>query len=181
MHAGDRQWGLAMQDDVTDGVKWLVSEGIADPNRIGIVGGSYGGYAALMGAVKTPELYRCAVSLNGVSDLINLLTTDTGNFRDEEIARMIGDTRADYDMLVANSPMRQVARIGIPVLLVHARDDARVDFAESERMFDALRKAGKSADLIALDSGEHYLLNEAARAKFLAVLETFLERNMAPR
>jgi dipeptidyl aminopeptidase/acylaminoacyl peptidase len=178
--AGDRQWGRSMQDDVTDGAQWLIQQGIADATRMAIVGGSYGGYAALMGAVKTPDLFRCAVSLNGVSDLVALLTSDTGGFKDELIARHIGDPSADRDMLEAVSPIRQIDKIKVPVLLLHAKDDLRVDPDQSRRMLDALQKAGKPSKFVAIESGEHWLLNEAGRTQFLTALEEFLAANMEP-
>jgi len=180
-HAGDRQWGRAMQDDLTDGARWLAQEGIADPTRMAIVGASYGGYAALMGAIKTPDLFRCAVSLNGVSDLVALMTSDTGGFKDEEIARRIGDPAADRAMLEAVSPVRHVDTIKVPVLLVHAKDDMRVNFDQSRRMQDALKAAGKSSDLVAIEKGDHWLLNEAGRTRFLTALEEFLAANLRPQ
>lgn len=176
--AGDRQWGRAMQDDLSDGVQWLIQQGIADPTRIAIVGGSYGGYAALMGAAKTPELFRCAVSINGVSDLVALLVSDNGYFKDEEVAHLIGDPSADRGMLEAVSPIQQVDKMKVPVLLLHAKDDLRVDFSQSERMYGALRRAGKPVEFVAIGTGHHWLLNEAARTQVLTALEAFLEKNL---
>jgi len=179
--AGDRQWGHAMQDDLTDGAQWLTHQGIADPKRMAIVGGwSYGGYAALMGTIKTPDLFRCAVSFNSVSDLMAWLNSNTSGFKDEEQAKRIGDPSADRDMLEAVSPIRQIDKIKVPILLIHAKDDLQVKFDQSQRMYDALQKAGKPSKFVPLESGEHWMLNEAARTQFLTALEEFLASNMQP-
>jgi acetyl esterase/lipase len=180
LDAGDKQWGLAMQDDLTDGLTYLVSAGLADAKRVCIVGGSYGGYAALWGAVKDPDQYRCSVSLNGVSDIIALLQDDIGHFKYEPISRRIGDLVNDRDALKATSPINFVDKIKAPILLVHSRDDGRVDIKQSRRMADKLKAAGKVVEFIEVEKGEHFLENEASRITFLTALEGFLAKHLAP-
>lgn len=175
---GNGQWGLAMQDDITDSAEWMVKNNIADKKRICIVGGSYGGYAAMMAAVKTPDLFRCASSLNGVSDILQLLGDDNGRFKDEQSARLIGDRTVDRDRLKTTSPINGVDKIKIPVQLVHARDDLRVDIKQSQRMRDRLTAAGKSVDYVEIANGEHWLENEQARLVYLTALEKFLAKNI---
>ncbi|MDP6673444.1 MAG: prolyl oligopeptidase family serine peptidase, partial [Gammaproteobacteria bacterium] len=140
--AGERQWGQAMQDDITDGTQWLVDQGMADPDRICIVGGSYGGYAALMGAVKTPDLFQCAVSINGVSDMQAMMTSNNRFYFGWVANSYIGDW-SDRAMLKENSPTNRAADIRIPVLLAHSTKDSVVKFSQSEKMAKALKKAGK--------------------------------------
>jgi dipeptidyl aminopeptidase/acylaminoacyl peptidase len=174
MDKGNGQWGLAMQDDLTDSVDWLVKNGITDKNRVCIVGGSYGGFAALMGAVKTPDLFKCASSLNGVSDIVQLLGDDSGRFKSESTNVRIGDREKDMARLRATSPINNIDKIKTPILLVHAKDDLRVDIKQSYRMRDKLQSAGKTVEFLEIKDGEHWLENEAARNSYLTALEAFL-------
>jgi dipeptidyl aminopeptidase/acylaminoacyl peptidase len=180
LDAGDRQWGLAMQDDLSDGLKYLVANGMADAKHVCIVGGSYGGYAALWGVVKDPDQYQCAVSLNGVSDVLALLLDDGGGLKDEASARRIGNINSGRDALKAVSPINFVDKIKAPILLVHSQDDGRVDIKQSRRMADKLKAAGKTVDFIEVERGEHSLENEASRVTFLTALEAFLMKHLAP-
>ncbi len=180
LDAGDRQWGLSMQDDLSDGLNYLVAQGLADSKRTCIVGGSYGGYAALWGVVKDPDQYRCAVSLNGVSDLVALLLDDGGGLKTETSAQRIGDIVSGRDALKAISPINFVDKIKAPILLIHSIDDGRVEIKQSRRMADKLRAAGKTVDFIEVERGEHYLENEASRVTFLTALEAFLGKHLAP-
>jgi dipeptidyl aminopeptidase/acylaminoacyl peptidase len=175
---GNSQWGLSMQDDITDGAEWLIKNGIADKSRMCIVGGSYGGYAALMGAVKTPDLFKCAASVNGVSDIIRLLRDDYGTFKSESSARVIGDPNRDRERLKVTSPINNVDKIKAPILLIHAKDDLRVDIKQSYRMRDKLKDAGKSVEFVEITDGEHWLENEAARITYLTALEGFLSKHL---
>jgi dipeptidyl aminopeptidase/acylaminoacyl peptidase len=175
--AGFQQWGLAMQDDVTDGAQWLIDRKLADPVRICIVGWSYGGYAALMGAVKTPDLFRCAVSIAGVSDLRRRLDLATGSrFADLNVPRI--DT--DPAVIEANSPVLHADRIKIPILLVHGRRDFTVSVADSEAMEQALRQAGKPVQTLYFADDDHYLFRERDRIAFLQTLADFLAENLGP-
>ena len=166
--AGYQQWGLAMQDDVTDGTRWLVEQKYADPARIALVGTGYGGYAALMGAVKEPSLYRCAVAIAPVTDLPLLIERlHEFYFGDLNIPR-IG---TDSEVLEKTSPARNTDRIRIPLLLVHGRKDYTVPVAHTERMEEALRKAGKPVEVLYLDNADHYLSRGDDRLAALRALD----------
>jgi dipeptidyl aminopeptidase/acylaminoacyl peptidase len=173
--AGFQQWGLAMQDDLTDGAKWLIDQKLADPGRICIVGWSYGGYAALMGAVKTPDLFRCAASMAGVTDLGRRLDRmGASRFADLNLPRF----DKDPDAILANSPVHNADRIHIPILLAHGRRDFTVSVEESEEMEAALRKAGKPVKALYFDEDDHYLYREEDRIRFVKALESFLAENL---
>ena len=146
--AGRGQWGLRMQDDVTDGVKALISQGIVDPKRVCIVGASYGGYAALAGAAFTPELYACAISVAGVSDLAEVIAYDEKMGGDESDSvyyerESIGSR--DDPKVGEKSPARHARDIRAPILLLHGTNDTVVPFAQSQMMANALAAAGSPA------------------------------------
>lgn len=172
--AGDKEWGQAMQDDITDGAKWLVEQGYADKDRIAIMGGSYGGYAALMGGAKTPDLYQCIVSFAGVADLRDLLRRDRKYIGGKAGTRHIGRLWKDRDMLNENSPVRLAANFQAPVLLMHGKDDRVVDVKQSRDMKRALERADKAVTYIEFESGDHYLSLYANRLRFLQETEEFL-------
>lgn len=174
--AGLQQWGLAMQDDLTDGTRWLIDQKLADPARIAIVGGSYGGYAALMGAVKEPGLYRCAAAVAPVADL-KLLVDDSWHylFSDVNVPRIGTDTA----ILEKTSPAHNAERIRIPLLLVHGRKDYTVPVEHTVRMAEALQKAGKPAEVVFLDQADHFLSRGSDRLATLKALEKFLAANLA--
>ena len=175
--AGFAQWGLKMQDDVTDGTSWLIDQKLADPKRICIVGWSYGGYAALMGAIKTPELYRCAASMAGVTDLRRRLDrANQSRFADINLPRFDSDPA----IIEANSPVLHADQIHIPIFLAHGRRDFTVSVEDSEAMEDALRKAGKSVRTLYFDEDDHYLFREEDRIAFLKALDGFLAENLGP-
>ena len=182
--AGYRQWGRAMQDDVTAGVKAMIARGIADPQRICIYGASYGGYAALWGLVKTPELYRCGISLAGVTD-IGERFTDWSDTNSSEAGRewmrfQVGDMdtmAADFD---AVSPEKHAAQIRVPVLLAHGTDDRRVPIGHSKRMASALKAAHVSVETHWYDEEQHGLSRIGDIADFEARVLDFLDRNIGP-
>jgi len=175
--AGKKQWGGSMQDDLTDGVLHLVNAGIADPDRVCIVGWSYGGYAALMGTIKTPGLYRCAVSINGVSDLKRL----AGRYSfDSEYREFIRDyIGLEGASLSDVSPARNAAKVGVPVLLVHAADDHRAPVEHSDDMARQLRRYDKRVQYERIDyGGGHSLLNGEARLRMVRAVEAFLKEHL---
>jgi dipeptidyl aminopeptidase/acylaminoacyl peptidase len=179
--SGYRQWGLAMQDDITDGVKWLVAEGIADPDRIGIYGASYGGYAALMGLVKTPELYRAGASLAGVTDLIAWLE-DSENYLFSDFNKPVhGDASDDRDQLAATSPARHAEQIRAPVLIAHGTEDPIVSVAQAHAMADALEAAGAEVETLIYRDEVHGFLDERNRIAFHEKLAAFFTRHLTPR
>jgi len=176
--AGYRQWGGLMQDDVSDGVGAIVSQGIADPKRICIVGASYGGFAALAGAAFTPTLYKCAVSINGVSNLPALHSTrqHSGQYSAGYWHERIGDP---FDpALAAKSPVHGARDIKVPILLMHATKDSVVPFQQSEEMAYELKHAGKQVTLITLPGEDHWLSRAETRTRMLQELEKFLSANL---
>ncbi len=173
--AGDREWGQAMQDDIADGVAWLIDNGYATADRIAIVGGSYGGYAALMGAVKTPDLYQCAVSFAGVADLPDLLHRAKNFTGGTYGTRHIGNLWRDRKMLANNSPARRAEEIEVPVLLVHGTLDTRVDISQSKNMARQLRRHGKTYQYVEQEGGDHHLSLYKHRLEYLQATEVFLE------
>jgi len=179
--AGTRRWGLEMQDDITDGAMWLVNEGIADPRRMSIVGASYGGYAALMGAAKTPELFQCAVSFAGVSDLTLLLNSSIWFMNRALVKAQIGDAWRDRGRLNATSPLSQVDRISIPILIAHGNKDRVVDIAHSNRMAKALKSIGKVCDYLELEDGDHGLTLQRNRTMLFERMASFLESHLKKR
>ncbi len=169
--AGLQQWGLAMQDDVTDGTRWLIEQKLADPARIAIAGISYGGYSALMGAIKEPNLYSCAAAIAPVTDLVQHIDS-MHNFLFSDLNQpRIG---MDKDVLIKTSPAHNAAQIRIPILLVHGRKDYTVPVEQTELMATALTKSAKSFNVIYLPDGDHYLSHAHDRLETLSALEKFL-------
>lgn len=180
--AGYRQWGGLMQDDVTDGVRAMIERGVADAKRICIVGSSYGGYAALAGAAFTPELYACAVSVNGISDLPALMRSELpvfGGTVSDGISywrKHIGEI--NDPKLDARSPIRAVNAVRAPVLLIYGTADARVPVDQSRKMADALKRAGKSVELVELPAEDHWLSRSETRTSMLRALGAFLNAHL---
>ena len=175
--AGLNQWGLKMQDDITDGVNKLITDGIADPKRICIVGGSYGGYAALAGATFTPDLYACAASWAGVADLpAQMGAALKGAERESKIASFWFSRMGDnLEQLAATSPARHADRIKCPILLLHGANDTTVPIEQSQLMADALKKAGKPVEFVTYEGEDHYLELASTRIRVLKELERFLK------
>ncbi len=170
-----KSWGLAMQDDLTDATKWLIQQGVADPSKVCIVGASYGGYAALMAAVKTPDLYKCAVSFAGLSDLSLFIYDKRYYYEEELIKNQIGDDRTD---LKARSPISHVDKVAIPILIAHGENDRVVDVKQSQVMVDALKRQKKQVQYLELEDGDHHLSMQKNRHHFFAELESFLKQNL---
>jgi len=181
MQAGYGEWGGKMQDDVTDGVLTLVQGGIADPARICIVGASYGGYAALAGGAFTPDLYKCVVSIGGISDVPELIREDTEYLQQNHwvytyLKMTIGDLAHDRGDLKAISPVNAVDRFTAPVLLIHGADDTVVPFEQSKIMATALEKSGKSYSLVELEDEDHWLSEGDTRIAALEKMAVFVDR-----
>jgi dipeptidyl aminopeptidase/acylaminoacyl peptidase len=179
--AGYREWGRKMQDDLTDATRWLIEQGIADADRICIYGASYGGYASLMGVVREPELYRCAVSYVGVSDLtLQTRRSDTAQSRYGRgyLELVLGN---DRDELLERSPLYQIDKLRVPVFIAHGKDDARVPFRNATALQEALDQAGKPYEWLAKDSEGHGFRQEANRFEFYLRLGEFLTRHTAPK
>ncbi len=178
--AGYREWGAKIQDDITDATRWAIEQKIAAPDRIAIFGTSFGGYAALMGVVREPKLYRCAIGYAGVYDLE--LTLNSGDIRRSKSGRayldkVLGD---DHEELKARSPVNSAKAIEVPVLLIHGKEDWRADFAQAKRMKAALEAAGKKFEWVALSHGGHGIFDEETRRDVYERVLRFLDRNLAP-
>ncbi|MFK8028764.1 MAG: alpha/beta fold hydrolase [Gammaproteobacteria bacterium] len=168
-------WGGRMQEDVTDAAKWLVKSGVADPERLCVVGWSYGGYVAAMEAITTPGLYQCAASINGVLDLPQMTKEDLNYFGGHGGGSGFG---LQGDELEAVSPFHQAERIAIPMLLIQANDDVRVHKEQAVRMEKRLRGLKKPVELVTVETGGHELGHVDARATVLSSLEQFLEKHI---
>lgn len=179
---GRRQWGRAMQDDLTDAVKWAVDQGIADPARIAIYGASYGGYAALAGVTFTPELYRCAVNYVGASDL-DITFKNRGDdawLRDDDFSYHRTWVGADAAYRAETSPVHFVDRIRVPTLHAYGEKDPRVKIDHWTRLEPALKKTGKTYEFIREAKQGHGFRDEQASLRFYGKLEEFLGRHLAP-
>lgn len=175
MKSGLQAWGLEMQNDVEDGTRWLIQEGVADPERICVVGASYGGYAALMEAVRNPDLYKCAVSFAGVTDVAELVSS-LRNYLNFDIAKeQIG---SDYRSLRQRSPLYIVEDFEIPVLLAHGTKDRSVEVRHSQRMYRELKKSDKAVTYLELEDGDHHLSKEEHRVEFFRAMDKFLQAHM---
>jgi len=177
---GFRQWGRAMQDDITDGVRWLIEQGIADPQRIGIYGASYGGYAALMGLVRTPELYRAGAAYAAATNLPAFVAANPGIFAEHDHGGKV-HTWNDRTAQQASSPLDNVSRIQAPVFLAHGADDRRVPVAHSRMMAQALRDAGKDVEYLEFAHEPHGFVAQEDRARFYERLADFFETHLATR
>lgn len=185
LQAGYGEWGRKMQTDLSDGVAHLVEEGMVDPERVCIVGASYGGYAALQGMTTQPDVYRCGVSVAGVADLPEMLEAEGrlgGGTNNNPVIRywtrfMGADSRRD-SVLVELSPARRAGAVQGPVLLIHGRDDTVVPLNQSEIMHRALRAAGKNSRLVVLDGEDHWLSFAPTRRRMLdETIDFLLEHN----
>jgi len=170
-------------DDITDGAKWAIAKGIADPDRIAIMGWGFGGYAALMGVIREPELYRCAIDLAGITDWKALLKYDFEVSPSSRAANrdFIGDFETDANELDDISPVNHVDRIRVPLLLAYGRDDTIVPFDQAKLITKALDKARIPYELMAkFDEGHgfYYIKNRIA---LYERIEEFLAKNMSPR
>jgi len=174
------QWGLAMQDDITDGVKWAIGEGIADPRRIAIFGGSYGGYATLSGITKTPELYACAVSYVGVANLFTWLAAFPPYWRIylDMVHEMVGHPDRDAQRLKDTSPLFQADRIRCPLLVIQGANDPRVKKEESDQIVAALEERGLPVEYLVKDNEGHGFLNEENQFEAFRAVEAFLDRHL---
>jgi dipeptidyl aminopeptidase/acylaminoacyl peptidase len=178
------QWGLAMQDDITDGVRWLVAQGIADPQRIGIYGASYGGYATLAGVTFTPELYAAAVNYVGVSNLFTFMSTIPPYWEPfrRQMYEMVGNPEDPKDAarLRATSPVFHADRIRTPLFVAQGARDPRVNKAESDQIVEALRRHGVAVEYMVKDNEGHGFANEENQLEFYGAMEAFLARHLKP-
>jgi len=181
--AGFKQWGLKIQDDITDGVRWLIDQGIADPKRVGIYGGSFGGYATLAGLAFTPDLYACGVDYVGVSNLFTLIKTIPAYWEPmrQMFYEMMGDPEKDKELYEKVSPIFHADNIKVPVLVAQGANDPRVNKAESDQIVDALKKRGIEVVYMVKDNEGHGFRNEENRFDFYRAMEEFLGKHLGGR
>ena len=176
-----KQWGRAMQDDITDGVHWLIKEGIADPKRIAIYGGSYGGYATLAGVTFTPDLYACAVDYVGVSNMFTFMKTFPPYWK-PYIAmwhELVGDPAKDSVLLAETSPALHVDKIKTPLFVAQGANDPRVNKAESDQMVEALKKRGINVEYMVKNDEGHGFANENNRIDFYKAMDAFFAKYLS--
>ncbi len=188
--AGWKQWGLAMQNDVADGARWAIAQGIADPQRICIAGASYGGYATLMGLINDPDLFKCGVAWAGVTDLALLKNghwtneaswSDGGTYQKYGFPVLVGDTDKDAAQFAATSPLRQAARIKQPLLLAHGGADRRVPIVHGTAFYDAVRKTNPAVEWVLYEDEGHGWYLPKNRIDFWNRVEKFLDKNIGAR
>jgi dipeptidyl aminopeptidase/acylaminoacyl peptidase len=181
--AGFKQWGRAMQDDLSDAVAWAVTQGLADPKRVGIFGASYGGYAALAGLAFTPELYACGVDYAGPSNLFTQLARMPAYWGLEQAAdrAMIGDPVRDKKLLRRASPFFHLERIRVPLLVAQGGNDPRVKRQESDQVVRALRDRGLSVQYMLKENEGHGFGQEENDLEFYRAVEGFLARHLGSR
>lgn len=182
-HAGWKQWGLAMQDDVADGVKWAVAQGIVDPKRVCIAGASYGGYAVLMGLARDPDLYRCGIDWVGVTDINLMYTADWSDmsnaWKQYGMPLLVGDPVTDAAQLKATSPVNLVAKIRAPILMAYGGKDKRVPIEHGEHFHDALAKQpGAKVEWVVYDKEGHGWRAVDTRIDFWNRVARFLDANI---
>lgn len=181
--AGHGEWGQKMQWDLDDAVAHLTKQGITDPNRVCILGSSYGGYASLAGVTFSPKIYKCAVSINGVSDINRMLTVERRKYGSnhwvvEYWDEIIKSGKFDADHLRAISPITHAQKIEAPLLLIHGKLDQVVRIEQSENMVDELKDFKKDVTFVELENSNHYLLHNQDRIKALQAIDAFLKQNL---
>jgi len=183
--AGWKQWGLAMQNDLADGAKWAIAQGIVDPQRICIAGGSYGGYATLMGLINDPAIFKCGISWAGVSDLALMYSGHwsfesdmTSIYRQHGFPVLVGDPVADAEQFKATSPLQQAARLKQPLLLAHGSADRRVPIYHSTRFRDAVKAGNAQVEWVEYPEEGHGWSLPKNRIDFWTRVEKFLERHI---
>ncbi|MGN6423852.1 MAG: alpha/beta hydrolase family protein [Asticcacaulis sp.] len=178
MDAGNGEFGRKMQTDLSDGVRYLVAQGLVDPKRVAILGASYGGYAALAGATLDPGVYNCAVSIAGLSDVgafVNYLLESTNNMDTPAIVawrQVLGD-KSGWDAI---SPASQAAKASCPILLMHGTDDTVVPIHQSQRMESALKAAGKPVEFVTYKGQDHWETIGSARIEMMKTALAFLQK-----
>jgi dipeptidyl aminopeptidase/acylaminoacyl peptidase len=183
VNAGDREWGAKMHDDLIDAVGYVVEQGWADRGRIAIYGGSYGGYAALVGAAFTPDVFRCAVDIVGPSNLQTLLETIPPYWAPvkAQLYKRVGNPETDQEFLWSRSPLSRARDIRIPLLIAQGANDPRVKQAESEQIVAALAEAGIDYEYLLFPDEGHGFAKPENRLKFYAAAERFLAKYLGGR
>ena len=175
-----KQWGRTMQDDLTDGVNWLIDQKIADAKRVAIYGGSYGGYAALAGLTFTPDVYACGVDYVGVSNLFTFMKSIPPYWKPylEMLYELVGNPETDRELMEAYSPAFHVDKIKVPLFIAQGRMDPRVNVNESDQVVEALKKRGIEVPYMVKDNEGHGFHNEENRFDFYDAMEKFLAKHL---
>jgi len=178
-----KEWGKSMQDDISDGVQWLIDEGIADPDRIGIYGGSYGGYAVLAGLAFTPDLYAAGVDYVGVSNIFTLLQSIPPYWEPMRamLYEQVGDPEKDKELLTAVSPLFHADSIQAPLFVAQGANDPRVKQAESDQIVEAMKARGLEVQYLVKENEGHGFRNEENRFEFYGEMEKFLAQHLGGR
>jgi dipeptidyl aminopeptidase/acylaminoacyl peptidase len=177
------QWGRTMQEDVQDGAKWLIEQGIADPERVAIYGGSYGGYATLMGLVKDPDFYACGIDYVGVSSIFTFMSSFPPYWEPfrEMMYEMVGHPESDSLMLAEVSPALHADKITAPLFIAQGANDPRVKKAESDQMVEALKAKGIDVGYMVKENEGHGFRNEENKFDFYNAMEEFLAKHLAEK
>tara|TARA_B100001175_G_scaffold26202_1_gene19350 strand:- start:1311 stop:3131 length:1821 start_codon:yes stop_codon:yes gene_type:complete len=175
-----KQWGKSMQDDITDGVNWLIDEGIADPDRIAIYGASYGGYATLAGLAFTPDLYACGVDYVGVSSLFTFMESMPPYWElyRSMMYEMVGHPEKDKDLLASSSPLLHVDKIKVPLFIAQGANDPRVVKSESDQIVEALKSEGIEVPYMVKEDEGHGFYNQENQFDFYREMEKFLKKHI---
>jgi dipeptidyl aminopeptidase/acylaminoacyl peptidase len=183
LNAGNKEWGGKMHHDLIDGVNWAVEKGIADPEKIAIYGGSYGGYAALVGATFTPDVFCCAVAAMGPSNLITFIESIPPYWTPmlSVMYERLGNPETEADFLKSRSPLFKVDEIEIPMFIAQGANDVRVKASESEQIVEAMREKGIDYEYIVYEDEGHGFVNEENRIAFYAAVEKFLANHLGGR
>ena len=183
LHAGDKEWGAKMHDDLLDAVDWAVEQGFADRARVAIYGGSYGGYAALVGAAFTPEVFACSIDVVGPSSIITLINSIPPYW--EPLKKVftvrVGDPETEAEFLQSRSPLFKADQIKRPLLIAQGANDPRVKQAESEQIVEAMRAHGKEVEYLLFEDEGHGFARPENRLAFYAAAERFLARHLGGR
>jgi dipeptidyl aminopeptidase/acylaminoacyl peptidase len=183
LNAGDREWGGRMHDDLLDAVDWVVKQGWADRDRIAIYGGSYGGYAALVGATFTPDVFCCAVDIVGPSNLKTLIESIPPYWTPliAQFHTRVGNPETEADFLWERSPLSKVDQIRIPILIAQGANDPPVKQAESEQIVAAMKENGIDHDNMLFEDEGHGFAKPENRLRFYAAAEAFLGKHLGGR
>jgi dipeptidyl aminopeptidase/acylaminoacyl peptidase len=183
LNAGNREWAAKMHDDLVDALGWAVEAGVADPERVAIYGGSYGGYAALVGATFTPDLFRCAVDIVGPSSLITLIESIPPYWKPlvATFHERVGNPKTEADFLKSRSPLFFVDRIRIPMLVAQGANDPRVKQAEAEQIVAAMKEKGIDHEYVLFEDEGHGFARPDNRLVFYAAAERFLAKHLGGR
>jgi dipeptidyl aminopeptidase/acylaminoacyl peptidase len=183
LNAGDREWGGKMHNDLVDAVSWIVDRGVADPARVAVYGGSYGGYAALVGATFTPDLFACAVDIVGPSNLITFIETIPPYWSTYRamLHKRVGNPETEADFLKSRSPLFHVAEIRIPMLIAQGANDPRVKQSESEQVVAEMEKKGIDCEYMLFPDEGHGFAKPENRIKFYVAAEQFLASHLGGR